>query len=173
MFNQSGFNDLPFNTTYDVNVYANFYIGQQLEQVIDISMIYSLQFNMHDELESEFDGLRDHVGAFVMETALETIFNGVTEKFAQFNIECDLQMSFDGTRYRIEQIEYTGDFAPGDKIVIDNEKLKFTQNGQNALHLMQGDFFNLNDGTNHLEYTDDQTGRTVRMRVSYEDRFIG
>ncbi|GGF86980.1 phage distal tail protein [Paenibacillus aceti] len=76
------------------------------------------------------------------------------------------------SRYHVDEIEFTGPFSPGDKIVIDSEKFKITQNGVNASHLYEGDFFDLNLGTNNLTWTDPATGRTILFRITHRDKFL-
>lgn len=163
---------MPFNVMFGVDVYASFEIDHSNEMELDIKMTYVFSFEIDHSLDLDFDGLRDRIGAFVMDLACEMDFSGIRDKIGKFDMECELKMDFDGKRYRVETIEYTGEFAPGDKIVIDTDKLKITQNNQNALHLMQGDFFSINVGQNELTYTDDQTGRTVRIRLTHRDRFV-
>lgn len=172
MFNQSGFNQMPFNRPFGIGVYGSFVIDHSLDSIINLSMTYALRFDIDHSQDAHFTALRERVGAFVMDLAQEMVFSAVRERTAKFDMECELQMIFDGSRYRIETIEYTGEFAPGDKIIIDSDKLKLTQNGQNALHKMQGNFFDLNNGLNELTYTDDQTGRTIRIRLTHRDRFV-
>lgn len=78
----------------------------------------------------------------------------------------------DAQRFHVDIISFTGEFKPGEKITIDSDKLKFTKDGQNALHMMQGDFFDLNAGDNDITYTDDQAGRSIRLRLTHQDRFL-
>jgi hypothetical protein len=172
MFNQAGFNQVPFNRVYGVGVYASFVIDHTNETLVNLSMTYALRFTIDHSQDIAIKALRDRVGTFVMDLANEMVFNGTRDRIAKFDMQCDLTMEFDGSRFRIETIEYTGEFAPGDKIVIDSDRLKLTQNGQNALHLMQGDFFDLNNGPNEITYTDDKTGRTVSIRITHRDRFV-
>lgn len=75
-------------------------------------------------------------------------------------------------RYRVDYIDYVARINPGDRIIIDSKNLKITHNGQNALHNMQGDFFDLNLGNNTITYTDPNTGRSVLMRITFQDRFV-
>ncbi|MDP4095482.1 phage tail family protein [Paenibacillus sp. P96] len=75
-------------------------------------------------------------------------------------------------RYHTDFIEFVGGFAPGDRIIIDSNKLKITKNGQNVLYEMQGNFFDLNLGDNTLTWTDSETGRQVLCRITWSDRFV-
>ncbi|MNP56120.1 hypothetical protein D3C76_1508180 [compost metagenome] len=108
----------------------------------------------------------------MLEQILEFDFNAVRERYGKFDVACELEVSFVAGRMHVDYIEFIGEFKPGDQIIIDSDKLKMTLNGQNALHLMQGDFFDLNTGLNELIYTDDKTGRTVRMRITFKDKFV-
>lgn len=74
--------------------------------------------------------------------------------------------------YHVDEIVIIGSFKPGDRLVIDSRNLTVRLNGQNALHMLQGDFFDLNTGTNVLTYSDDQISRNIRIRVTYRDKYV-
>jgi len=74
---------------------------------------------------------------------------------------------------RVYQIEFIGEFKPGDTIVIDTKHFTVTLNGVNALHLVGNDNFpQLLPGVNELIYTDNEGQRTVRVRVIWQDRWM-
>jgi hypothetical protein len=75
-------------------------------------------------------------------------------------------------RYRARQITFTGDFNPGDNIVIDSKKMKITKNGLNAFSLMQGDFFDITPGGNVIIYSDGETLRTIDFRATFREKFL-
>lgn len=72
-------------------------------------------------------------------------------------------LTANGSRYHMDEIGFTGSFAPGGRIVIDSKNLTFTKNGVNALHMMDGDFFDLNLGNNNIVYTDPATGWEIMV----------
>lgn len=76
-------------------------------------------------------------------------------------------------RRRAYEVEFTGDFAPGDVISIDSKTMTVTLNGTNALHLIGRDNFPiLKPGKSELIYTDAEGTRTVRIRVKWQDRWL-
>lgn len=167
-----GFNRLPFNRPESIEIYGSFVIDLSGEISALANVIASPTFLAELSTEEIFSAVRERFGQFLLETAAELEAYGTRERTGQFAIDATLEVSFSAGRYHVDVIEFSGEFKPGDKIVIDNEKLKFTLNGQNALHLMQGDFFDLNTGGNVLTYTDNQSGRTVRMRITFRDRYV-
>jgi len=167
-----GFNRLPFNRTESVEIYGSFVIDASGDVHALANVVASPNFQTDLSADVIFAAVREQFGAFLVDAAAEMEASGVRERTGQFAIDATLEVSFSAGRYHVDVIEFSGEFKPGDKIVIDNEKLKFTLNGQNALHLMSGDFFDLNTGENEIIYTDDQSGRTVRMRITFRDRYV-
>ncbi|WP_379135961.1 hypothetical protein [Paenibacillus sp. sgz500958] len=117
---------------------------------------------------------------FIREVSFAATLHGTAHMSADF-IRERLQSAFmhgagltraNGSRFHIDTIQFMGDFEPGDQIIIDAKRLKFTLNGQNALHQMQGDFFDLNLGVNHITYTDAAEGRDVLIRITYQDKYV-
>jgi len=167
-----GFNRLPFNRTESVEIYGSFVIDAGGEVSVLANVVASPSFLADLSADVIFAAVREMFGRFIIESAAEVEASGTRERTGQFAIDATLEVSFSAGRYHVDVIEFSGQFRPGDRIVIDNEHLKFTINGQNALHLMSGEFFDLNTGTNGLIYTDDQSGRTVRMRITFRDRYV-
>jgi hypothetical protein len=145
---------------------------------------YILDFNLDMTVGAELSGEGRAQADFVREYALEaTPMSGesrVTDSnFVREMILKAVPMSGEGrllaseaSRFHTDYIELTGLFAPGDKVIIDSKNLKITKNGQNALHEMQGNFFDLNLGNNVLTWTDPETGRDILFRITYRDRYV-
>ena len=78
------------------------------------------------------------------------------------------------SRLKLQRVygwDYTGDFAPGDTIEIDRDRLTVELNGVNALHLIDGTLPFFEPGVNTLIYSDGEGSRTVRIRVSWRGRW--
>lgn len=166
------FNRMPYNRPASIDIHGSFVI----DLVGDVSMIANIEANVGFEIECStdmlFEAVREQFGAFVLDQIADVEFGAVREKYGSFTIICEIEVFFVAGRMHVDYIEFVGEFKPGDQIIIDSNTLKMTINGQNALHLMEGDFFDLNTGSNELIYTDDKTGRTVRMRVTFKDKFV-
>ena len=163
---------MPFNRPESIEIYGSFVVDLSGDVSALANIIASPTFLAELSTEEIFSAVRERFGQFLLETAAELEASGTRERTGQFAIDATLEVSFSAGRYHVDVIEFSGEFKPGDKIVIDNEKLKFTLNGQNALHMMQSDFFDLNTGQNEIIYTDNQSGRTVRMRITFRDRYV-
>jgi hypothetical protein len=135
-------------------------------------MEFAPSFEGDLQTDMAFEANRDKMSEFTMELTQSMEFEGTRDRVYPFEIDIDMQMSFDAARFHVDEMVITGDFAPGDKIVIDSDALKLTKNGTNALHLMQGDFFDINPGENEVTVTDDQSSRSVRIRMTHRDRFV-
>lgn len=172
MFNVAGFNQMPFNRSLTVEIYGSFEIDLDLNVLMTGNLEIHEGFDISNELEVDLESIRERLGMFVIDQALDVEFDATRERYGTFEIQGNLDLQFEAGRYHVDHIEFTGQFRPGDRIVIDSNTLKMTINGQNALHLMKGDFFDLNTGSNELIYTDNQSGRTVRMRITHKDKFV-
>ncbi|QOS77959.1 phage tail family protein [Paenibacillus sp. JNUCC31] len=142
---------------------------------------YELQYAMEMTFSAEMCGEAQMQSDFVREYVFEaTQMSGESSMTADFIREMKLSSGMSGeaqfqanaSRYHVDYIEFEGTFDPGDRIVIDSKNLKFTQNGQNVLFKMNGDFFDLNLGNNILTWTDSETVRSVLMRITFQDRFV-
>ena len=79
------------------------------------------------------------------------------------------------SRLRLQHVygwDYSGDFAPGDRIKVDRDRLTVTLNGSNAMHLVDGDLPFFAPGPNTLTYEDSEGSRQVRIRVSWRGRWL-
>ena len=166
------FGRLPFNRPFSVDVYGSFSIDLTGEVSVAAVMVASPTFDADLTAEMIFDAIREKIGAFLVEAVAELEVSGTRERTGQFAAEATVEVSFSAGRMHVDVIEFSGEFKPGDQIVIDNERLRFLLNNQNALHLMNGDFFDLNTGENEIIYTDNQSGRMVRMRITFRNRYV-
>lgn len=172
MFNNSGFNLTPFNREYSTNVYGTFTMDSNLDMFASANLVISADFEVNHELSMLYEAYVEKLANFLIEHTNEMATNATRERIGSFAANSKLEMKFNAGRYHVDIIEFDGIFAPGDQIIIDSKHLTFTKNGQNSMHEMIGDFFDLSLGDNEITYTDDQTGRTVRMRITHRDKFV-
>ncbi|MEI7027161.1 hypothetical protein WBG83_15825 [Paenibacillus sp. y28] len=131
-------------------------------------------------MSSSMSGASSMSAVYTREISFDSGMSGAGSVAAVYVRErgFDVKMSAAGSiaanlsRFHIDYIEFTGEFRPGDRIVIDSANLAVTINGVNALQSTAGDFFDLALGTNTLTYTDTASSRTVLMRVTYRDKFV-
>lgn len=172
MFNQQAFNTLPFNRTFSVDINGSFVLSASGEIHVVANITAYPSFELEGLGELVLDAIRQRFGAIVLDSIGELEASGVRDRIGAFNLEAIGELTVSAGRRHVDIIEFVGEFRPGDRIIIDSDRLTFTLNGQNALHLMRGDFFDLNVGRNELIYTDDQSNRTVLMRITYRDKFV-
>ncbi|WP_427050363.1 phage distal tail protein [Paenibacillus sp. TC-CSREp1] len=172
MFNRAPFNRAPFNRTLSFE--ALFTVA--IESATDLSASISVDF----PVVVTFETATDLTSAFLREMAMTAHITTATEMLAQLvrerlfgvAITTATEFTVTVTHAHLNEIAFTGDFKPGDVIVIDTARQTVTINGENALHLMDGDFFDLVYGANKLTYRDTETARNVRTRVTHRDKFL-
>lgn len=166
------FNRQPFNRPLTMFVYGravlSAYTGVVAKSTVEVGgrAVLSGESSLHADFTREIhfaaqmDADSNMSATFVRERLQRAVMHGITSMQAR------------GSRYHIDEIEFTGPFAPGDRIVIDSEKFKITRNGQNVSDLYEGDFFDLNLGENNLTWTDPATGRSILIRITHRDKFL-
>lgn len=172
MFNRGSFNRLAFNREFSVfvfgsatlkgeggakaaaNVLATGSARLQADTTMTVSFVRQISFI------AKVEGKGDLKAGFVRELVQKAVLKAVGT------------LKTNGSRFHIDEIVFNGTFAPGDRIEINSKMLTFTKNDQNALYMMQGDFFDLNLGNNNIVYRDSATGRNILMRITYRDKFI-
>ncbi len=80
-----------------------------------------------------------------------------------------------GSRLRIQEVlgwDYSGNFAPGDRIKVDRDRLTVTLNGSNVMHLVDGDLPFFSPGPNVLNYSDSEGVRQIKIRVLWRGRWL-
>ncbi|MEC0241971.1 hypothetical protein P4H66_19395 [Paenibacillus dokdonensis] len=166
------FNRMPFNRSLTIEALfsVTFESTTELEAQLNLEMPLSASFEVLTEFASDmtreisFGALFESSTELLSEMIRERLFTSTFESITEFTANLKL--------YHIDMIEFVGSFAPGDRIFIDSGKFKITQNGLNVSDLYNGDFFDLNLGTNNLTYTDSETGRQVLIRITHEDKFL-
>lgn len=69
-------------------------------------------------------------------------------------------------------VEFIGDFAPGDIVTIDSRTMEVKLNGENALRLLKGNFLSFTPGEQEIVYSDEEGARVVKLKVKWRDKWI-
>lgn len=172
MFNRSAFNRSAFNQPAVIFVYGQITIPGVGEITVSGSVEAYPALTMDGAGEIQFDAIRELHFSATLEAVGELNADAIRERISALVLDAFGSMTVAANRFHVDYIEFTGNFNPGDRIVIDSKKLKMTLNNANALHLMQGDFFDLNLGSNELVYTDPETARSILIRFTHRDKFV-
>ena len=172
MFNLGGFNQMPFNRAFSIDIYGSFVVDMRNDVIMNANVVMSPVFDVDLSLETIFGAVTDKLGTYVIDLMNQNEFEAIRFRNGSFDLTCNTEVTFNAARFHVDEIQFTGSFTPGDQIVINSKMLTFTLNGDNNLQTMQGDFFDLNLGGNEITYTDSATGRSVLMRVTYRDKFV-
>ncbi len=84
-------------------------------------------------------------------------------------------MVYIASRLRLQRVwgwDYSGNFAPGDRIKVDRDRLTVTLNGSNMMHLVDGDLPFFSPGPNALSYEDAEGTRQIKIRVLWRGRWL-
>lgn len=64
------------------------------------------------------------------------------------------------------------DLQPGDTLEINTKTLAVKLNNAEADGFLAGEVFDLKGGTNSIEYTDGETGRSIEIEITFKPRHI-
>ncbi|WP_339294334.1 hypothetical protein MKY82_21995 [Paenibacillus sp. FSL W7-1279] len=166
------FNWLPFNRPVTMFVFGRAVLSGCAELVAASTIELAGQAILAGEGGLEADFIREISFAAQMDADSGMSVDFIRERLQSAIMHGISSLQGKASRYHVDEIEFTGPFVPGDIIVIDSEKFKITRNGENVSHLYNGDFFDLNLGTNNLTWTDPASGRTILFRITHRDKFL-
>lgn len=166
------FNRLPFNRPVTMFVFGRAILSGCADLVAASTAEVGGRAVMTGESSMETGFIRELFFSAQMDADSSMNVSFVRERLQKAVMHGISSLQGRGSRYHVDEIEFVGPFAPGDKIIIDSGKFKITRNGQNVSHLYNGDFFDLNLGTNNLTWTDQATGRTILFRITHRDKFL-
>ncbi|MNI16976.1 hypothetical protein D3C73_703300 [compost metagenome] len=173
MFNRNAFNRLPFNRPYVLEVYLTI----NLNGVGGLTAKTKVEFTS----KAKMSGVGTMTAAGIRELSFSAHMDGEGELLTvKINKEMFPKIVLAGIgtlaanikKYHVDSIVFSGDFAPGDRIVLDSKELTAIKNGVSILDEIEGDFFDLVLGTNAIKYTDSESGRSVLVRITHRDKFV-
>lgn len=172
MFNRGGFNQTEFNTTSNTEVYLYGTLTGEAGISAEFNAVFMLSSTLPGEGSLSADIHRLIEAAVSWSAEGEIAAKVLRVFFYASDLQAESWIIATPTQLRKEMIEFMGDIKPGDELVIDMEKMTATLNGQNVLHLIDLDRFNLRSGTNELTYEDEEGTRTIHVKVTHRDRWL-
>lgn len=154
-------------TNFSVTIDTTTDFIAQLNGVFPVSIVFDTVTEFHAPIVREIRMVTEAI-----ETAIEMMSSLIRQRILDTTINTSTEFSVKVQHLHVDEIVVSGDIAPGDRLVIDTRNLTVTLNGENALHLLGGDFFDLVLGNNKITYTDASENRNVLMRVTHRDKFV-
>ncbi|MEK5396032.1 phage distal tail protein [Paenibacillus sp. FSL K6-2859] len=166
------FNRAPFNRPYVIRTYFNVTIESATEPRARLNADFAVGIVF--DTATKFDGAptRDIPSAATFTSATEMLTQMIRERLNSASIRSATQFNAKVRYMHVDKLGFTGNFAPGDKLVIDTKKQTITLNGVNAIHMLDGDFFELGLGLNEVTYADNEATRSVLTRITHRDRYL-
>lgn len=166
------FNRLPYNRPLTLEVLFSISFESESELSSRINLEIPLSVTIETESEMSVSMIRQLAFSATFESATEMLAQLTRERIFTATFESASEIVITVTNAHVDQLSFTGVFKPGDRLVIDTKKQTVTLNGENALHLIDGNFFELISGTNTLTYTDTATSRNILTRVTHSDKYL-
>jgi len=170
VFNQTGFNETPFNRPNTLDIFFSVSMHGEGSLTGMPSVTYSASVEMHGEASLSADFIREIVAQASMHGEGTMSAEYIREIMSSAAMHGDGYFSAIPKKFHVDSITVEGPFAPGDKFVIDSSKFRITKNGEIVGY--EGELFDINPGVNTITYTDDATGRNVLIRISHRDRYL-
>lgn len=172
MFNRNPFNRAPFNraialeTLFSVSIESATELFGKVNGVFPVTVIFDAATEMSTQMT------REMTFAAEINTSTALLTKMIREWFILAGINTSAEVSVTVTYSHIDEFRFLGEFKPGDRLVIDTRKMAVTLNGQNAIHLFDGDFFEFALGNNLLTYSDGEAARAILTRITHRDKFL-
>lgn len=172
MFNQAPFNQQPFNRPLSLEIFASMLLeGEgEFELLAGRTTVAKLTLNGEGELILS-TGKTTNAGLLANGEG-GTVFNFGKLRLANMLFDGQGAMIINNESFTILIMEYFGQVAPNDRIIINTEKFTVTKNNINDLENFDGNFIDLKEGTNELRFEDSEISRTVIIRIEHKDRFV-
>ncbi|AHV98975.1 phage distal tail protein [Paenibacillus sabinae] len=166
------FNRAPFSRPYVIQTFFNVTIESATEPTARLNADFAV-FILY-ESATEFNGAptRDTPAAATFESATELLTSMIRDRLHAAGFETATEFIPKVRYMHVDSLTFTGDLDPGDKLVIDTKKQTIKLNGVNAIHLLDGDFFELGLGMNEVTYTDNESARQLLTRITHRDRYL-
>ncbi|MCY9760434.1 phage tail family protein [Paenibacillus alvei] len=165
---------MSFNRVFSMEAYLNVTVESTtsttaiLNIEFPVSIIFETAANVSSTLIREFV-----LSTEIIETSTALLTEMIRERLmSAMAIETATEVSVTLTHSHVDEIRFLGDFKPGDMLVIDTRKMTVTLNGQNVIHLLDGDFFEFALGNNLLTYSDGEGARNLLTRITHRDKFL-
>lgn len=168
----SPFNRTPYNRPLTMFVYGWAVLSAQADVIAKSTVEVGGRAVLRGDSGVNADFTREIFFGAKMDADSSVSLSYVRERLQKAVMHATSSIKVKGSRYHVDEIAFNGPFKPGDKIIIDSEKFRVSQNGVNAAHLYEGNFFELNLGTNNLTWTDPATGREILIRITHRDKFL-
>lgn len=174
MLNLNSYNHSPFNRMRVVETYLTVIVESATDVTSKLNLDIPVAILFESSTETSATLTREYpLVVEAIDTATEMLTRLIREMaISPTAIESSTEFEVTVTHTHVDTLGFSGAFKPGDKLVIDTKKMTVTLNGQNAMHMIDGDFFNLILGTNKLTYTDDASARDILTRITHRDKFL-
>lgn len=168
MFNRSAFNDLRYNQPY-----PQVTLSAELSATTTLIARTTASVTSHAHLSAKGDivarplivqSFRAVISAKGSTRA--TILRMIAYRS---NLSGISRLHANARRYQIRTLKYTGSFTSGQVILIRTRQMSIALDGQDATHLMQGQFGRLGSGVNEVVYRDAAAQRSVLLQVEHKD----
>lgn len=173
MFNVSSFNRTPFNRLQFIETFlsATFETSTEMSARLSIEFPVTIAFETSTDVSANMTRELSIVTEAI-ETSTEILTSMIRQRIMSASIDTATEISVKVTHAHVDQLRFTGELKPGDKLVVDTKKMTVTLNGQNAIHLVDGDFFDLVLGTNKFTYSDSESARNILTRITHRDKYL-
>lgn len=167
------FNRTPFNRLSMLEAYFNVTIAAPTAVNTRLSIEIPLVVAYESTVQARAAMTRDINVSTAISTATE-LFTAYINEYTLPGIKIDTasQLTAHVTYSRVDRLVMNGNFAPGDRIVIDTKARTVTLNGVNALDKLVGDFLSLAAGDNVITYEDQEQSRNILTRITHRDQYL-
>lgn len=166
------FDRSPFGRPYSVDTFLTVLFDSATSASAHLSVEFPVVVVFDSASSVGADLTREIPFAAAVQSATDIAAQMLRERLIAAGFASSTQVSASPTYTHTDALAFTGDFAPGDRLIIDTRTQTITLNGVNVMHLLDGDFFELERGVNVIKYADDEALRQILARFTHNDRYL-
>lgn len=166
------FDRSPFGRPYAVDTFLTALFDSTTSASAHLSVEFPVVVVFDSASAVGVDITREITFAADVQSATDLAAQMLRERLIAAGFASSTQVVASPTYAHVDMMSFTGDIAPGDRLVIDTRTQTITLNGVNVMHLLDGDFFELDRGVNVIKYGDDEVLRQILARFTHRDRYL-
>lgn len=169
MFNQVGFNLLPFNQAKEEISSSSITLSAESGMTVTASAEYAGTTVLSAESGDMITGNCQYAASAALSVESGISAKGIRERISAARLSGTSGMTVNGRRMRVYEM-HIDIVQPGQEIIIDTEKMTAVAGGRSVLNQLSSLSLPVMPGKNIITYTDTEKERSIDLIMRYRER---
>lgn len=169
MFNQVGFNLLPFNQAKEEISSSSITLSAESGMTVTASAEYAGTTVLSAESGDMITGNCQYAASAALSVESGISAKGIRERISAARLSGTSGMTVNGRRMRVYEM-HIDIVQPGQEITIDTEKMTAVAGGRSVLNQLSSLSLPVMPGKNIITYTDTEKERSIDLIMRYRER---